>query len=175
MEPLRRQLKVLVTEEVPLPRNTVQALLETLTTLFSRRAKPTRLLYVKGQALVLETPTIVPPSDLEGLESGLFTPYQIIRQHCEISIMEPEATPLLTACIAAGKARAAAEKLSGIVVPLPSTLEDWIPGVSLSDIFGVPVYVDPEGPEDVVFFCSSAGGPMIRDFEQAVACYITRS
>jgi hypothetical protein len=175
MEPLRRQSRVLVSEDVPLPRSTVQALVETIEAIFSRKDKPTRLLYVKGQDLAIETPTLATPTELEGLESGLFTPYQFIRQHCEIAILDPENTPLLTACVAAVRARKAAAILSGIVVSLPETLEDWIPGVPLDEVFGVPVYVDPEVPDGVVFFCSSSAGTLIRDFEQAVACHTSRS
>lgn len=166
---LRRRSRVLISEEVPLPRNTVPALMEALGAIFTRKDKPARLLYVRGESLQVETSRLVDDDELPGLDSGLLTPYQMVRQHCEIDIMEHKATPLLTACLSAARARKQAEMLSGIVVPSADLLEDWLPGVPIGEILGVPVHVDPDAPDGYVFFCSSTKGTMIRDFEQAVA------
>jgi hypothetical protein len=167
---LRRRRKIIVSEEVALPRQTVQGLMEALGALFSRKEKPTRLFYARGEALQVETPRMLEESDLADLDSGLLTPFQMVRQHCELDIFEARESPLLTACLAAAKARKAAEQLTGVVVPDADLLEDWLPGVPIGEVFGVPVYVDPETPDGYVVFCSSSKGRMVRDFEQAVAC-----
>lgn len=149
--------------------------MDALGSLFGRKDKPTRLLYVKGEALQVETPKLLDAPDIEGLDSGLFTPYQAIRQHCEVDVMETEASPLMAACLAVAKVRGQADVLSGVVIQSKDSLDDWLPGVKLDEIFGIPVYIDPETPEGFVFFCSSSRSTMVRDFEQAVACHTNGS
>jgi hypothetical protein len=170
---LKPRRKVITSEAVPLPRPTVQVLLSTIEALFAAKDKPTRILYQKGEDLLVETPRLVAENDdAVELNSGLLTPYQVIRQHCELDILDGRDEGVVTLCRMMESARAGGFLVSGVVTSTPDLLEEWVPRVNVGAAFGVPVYVDPETPRDVVFLCSSSRSTMIRDFERAIAFQI---
>lgn len=171
---LKPRRKVVVAETVPLERKTLSALLSSIEALFSRKDKPTRILYQKGEDLQVEVPRLVDTEEL-GLESGLVTPYQVVRQHCELEIFdEINDDPLLQVCRILARLREGADPV-GVVVPNTEILSAWVPQVDVAAVFGIPVYEDPDAPENFVFFCGSTTGTMVRDFEKAIACEVRRT
>lgn len=171
---LKPRRKVVVAETVPLERKTLSALLSSIEALFSRKDKPTRILYQKGEDLQVEVPRLVDTEEL-GLESGLVTPYQVVRQHCELEIFdEINDDPLLQVCRILARLREGTDPV-GVVVPNTEILSAWVPQVDVAAVFGIPVYEDPDAPENFVFFCGSTTGTMVRDFEKAIACEVRRT
>jgi hypothetical protein len=171
---LKPRRKIVVAETVPLERKTLSALLSSIEALFSRKDKPTRILYQKGEDLQVEVPRLVDTEEL-GLESGLVTPYQVVRQHCELEIFdEINDDPLLQVCRILARLREGADPV-GVVVPNTEILSAWVPQVDVAAVFGIPVYEDPDAPENFVFFCGSTTGTMVRDFEKAIACEVRRT
>lgn len=171
---LKPRRKVVVAETVPLERKTLSALLSSIEALFSRKDKPTRILYQKGKDLQVEVPRLVDTEEL-GLESGLVTPYQVVRQHCELEIFdEINDDPLLQVCRILARLREGTDPV-GVVVPNTEILSAWVPQVDVAAVFGIPVYEDPDAPENFVFFCGSTTGTMVRDFEKAIACEVRRT
>lgn len=171
---LKPRRKVVVAETVPLERKTLSALLSSIEALFSRKDKPTRILYQKGEDLQVEVPRLVDTEEL-GLESGLVTPYQVVRQHCELEIFdEINDDPLLQVCRILVRLREGADPV-GVVVPNTEILSAWVPQVDVAAVFGIPVYEDPDAPENFIFFCGSTTGTMVRDFEKAIACEVRRT
>jgi hypothetical protein len=157
-----------------LERKTLSALLSSIEALFSRKDKPTRILYQKGEDLQVEVPRLVDTEEL-GLESGLVTPYQVVRQHCELEIFdEINDDPLLQVCRILARLREGTDPV-GVVVPNTEILSAWVPQVDVAAVFGIPVYEDPDAPENFVFFCGSTTGTMVRDFEKAIACEVRRT
>lgn len=173
---LKPRRKVVTSEAIPLPRQTVQALVSAIETLFTAKDKPTRILYQKGEDLLVEIPRLITESeDGVDLDSGLLTPYQVVRQYCELEIIESRDEGVVTLCRMMETARAGGMTIAGVVIRTADSLEEWIPRINVGAAFGVPVYVDPETPRDVVFLCSSSRSTMIRDFEKAVAFQIKES
>lgn len=171
---LKPRRKVVVAETVPLERKTLSALLSSIEALFSRKDKPTRILYQKGEDLQVEVPRLVDTEEL-GLESGLVTPYQVVRQHCELEIFdEINDDPLLQVCRILVRLREGTDPV-GVVVPNTEILSAWVPQVDVAAVFGIPVYEDPDAPENFIFFCGSTTGTMVRDFEKAIACEVRRT
>ena len=171
---LKPRRKIVVAETVPLERKTLSALLSSIEALFSRKDKPTRILYQKGEDLQVEVPRLVDTEEL-GLESGLVTPYQVVRQHCELEIFdEINDDPLLQVCRILARLREGTDPV-GVVVPNTEILSAWVPQVDVAAVFGIPVYEDPDAPENFVFFCGSTTGTMVRDFEKAIAYEVRRT
>lgn len=166
---LREKRRVRVTEKIPISRPTVTGLIETFQTAFRGKDKPVRVLYCKGEDLLIER-AVLQDADKEE-DSGFLTPYQMIRQHAELEIQEILEDPLMAACIAVQELRKSGVPLTFIVVMSMDSVRGWLPReIDLSDLLGVEVFVDPDAPEDCVFFCGSQVSPMIRDIEKAICC-----
>lgn len=172
---LKPRRKVMVSEVVPLQRQTVQGLVSAIETLFAGKDKPTRILYQKGEDLQVEIPRLMDAETEElGLDSGLLTPYQIVRQYCELDIIEADKSdPLHLVCSAVADLRKQGMTLAGVVVAEEAVLTDWLRNVSLTEVFGVSVYVDTQAPSNTVFLCGSSKGALIRDFERATAFVVS--
>jgi hypothetical protein len=166
MEPPR---KTVVSRRVPLPTKTVTGLLETVGALMAAKDKPTRILYQRGEDLYVEVPEFVEPADIG---AGLVTPYQMVRQHCDVTIMHaeylPTQDPLRAFCELILELRKTARLFTAVVVPSLGTLRKWLP-IDISQVFGVPILVDADTPAETIFLCGSTHGDMIKDFECAVA------
>lgn len=164
---LKEKHRVLVTETVPISRPTVTGLLETFHIALKGRNKPVRILYTKGEDLLVER-TILKEEDEE---TNLLTPYQMVRQHAELEIRETLDNSLLACCLSAQELRDAGHPLTFIVTSNSSALSAWLPkGVFLDTMFGVQIFFDADTPEDCLFFCGSSVSPMIRDIEKAICC-----
>lgn len=166
---LQPRRKVVVSQTVPLPRNTVPALISTIETLFTAKDRPTRMLYQKGEDLLVEIPKLI-DEDPDARESGLLTPYQVVRQHCEVDIFDADQDDALrTFCAMITQLRKTCPIVSGVVVSSEQLLARWLTGINVEAVFGVTVYVDPDAPKNVVFLCGSTRSALIRDFENTVA------
>jgi hypothetical protein len=141
--------------------------METFQAAFQGKDKPVRVLYSKGEDLIVERTVLV--SDSEDGDPFL-TPYQMIRQHAEIEIQEAIDNPVLACCKAAQEVRRQGFSLIGVVCRTTTEVTSWIVELDISNTFGVEIYTDPECPEGCLFFCGSLSGPMIRDFEKAILC-----
>lgn len=164
---LKERKKIRVTETLPISRPTVTGLLDAFRDAFKGKDKPVRVLYNKGEDLIIERSIL---TDSERLEDGLLTPYQMIRQHSELEIQEVIPDPLLACCSAVQELRRKSFPLTFVVVYSIKALNEWLPTADLADLFGVDVFEDPDAPDECLFFCGSALSPMIRDIEQTICC-----
>jgi hypothetical protein len=164
---LKEKRKVRVTESLPILRPTVTGLMETFEAAFRGRNKPVRLLYSKGEDLLIER-TVFQEEDLE---DPFLTPYQMVRQHADLEIQEVIENALLACCVAVQELRDDNVPLQFIVTSSLEEMKAWIPeGIDFSKLFGVEVFVDADAPEGALFFCGSSVSPMIRDVEKAICC-----
>lgn len=164
---IKERRRVLVTEALPISRPTVTGLFETLEHAFKGKDKPVRVLYTKGEDLLIERTVLRAPDE----DSSLLTPYQMVRQHAELEILSSEKDPVVQCCMASQSLQEDKAPLKFVVVWDFEALRTWLPkGVDLGKAFGVEVYVDPDAPESCIFFCGSAISPMIRDIERAICC-----
>lgn len=164
---LKETRKVRVTETLEIQRPTVTGLMETFQQAFRGRNKPVRVLYSKGEDLLVERTVTVPGEE----ESSLLTPYQMVRQHADLEIQEVMSSPLLACCTAAQELRKSGAPLTFIVVSSKEELQAWLPkSIDLADLFGVELFVDSDTPESCIFMCGSVISPMIRDIEKAICC-----
>jgi hypothetical protein len=160
---------VLVAETVPIPRQTVSGLIETLQAVFSSRSagKPVRVLYNKGEDLLVER--MVLASDLP--DNPFLTPYEMIRQHSELEILEMGGGPVVGSCKAAQRIGEEGYELKNIVCHNVREVESWFSSeLQIRHVFRVPIHEDPDCPEGCIFFCGSRVSEMIRDIEYAVLC-----
>lgn len=160
--------RVLVSRRVPVPSKTVSGLLGVLEQVLSAKNKPTRILYKRGEDLYVEALEL---TDRRPEDGGFVTPYQMVRQHCDLTVTDlqylPAKEPLHTFCDQVVEVRKSAPLFTAVVVPARETLTRWLP-VDVSLVFGVPVLVDPEAPDNSVIFCASSVGDLVADFEAAV-------
>lgn len=165
---IKEKRRVRVTETLPISRPTVTGLLETFQEAFRGKDKPVRVLYSKGEDLLVERSVMREEGDSE---SPFLTAYQMVRQHSELEIQEIKGSPLLAACTAVQDLRDQKSPLTFVVVFSYEALSSWLPkDVDLEKLFGVNLFADPEAPEDCIFFCGSSISPMIRDVEKAICC-----
>jgi hypothetical protein len=165
--------RVVVSQTVPLSKPTVAVLLSTLEGIFHNKDKPIRLLYEKGEDLQVEFSVLRPAEEAPELnmDSGLLTPYQVVRQYCDVSVVADRdigQDNLRVFCKMAEKLRRMCPIISGIILRRAEDLQEWS-GTDLSAAFGIPVYEDPDTPKNTIFLCGSTKSTMLRDFESAIA------
>lgn len=163
---LKLERRVAVSESVPLNRPTVQALCEAITSLFRGRDKPIRILYTKGEGLLVEK---MVPESLVPAESTFLTPYQMVRQHAEVEILEslPPAQMLCRAAMAlADKGHAPTLILSRD----RDVVDRWFPEGRIDTILRLPFFEDLDCPEGYVVLAGSQTGEMLGQIEYAVMC-----
>ena len=166
---LKERRKVRVTETLEIQRPTVNGLMETFQQAFRGKNKPVRVLYSKGEDLLVERSVVIEQGESE--ESSLLTPYQMVRQHADLEIQESIDNSIVACCVAAQSLRKTGAPLTFIVTSNMAALREWLPdGIDLSEIFGVEVFIDTDTPESCIFMCGSVISPMIRDIEKAICC-----
>jgi len=164
---LKERRKVRVTETLEIQRPTVNGLMETFQQAFKGKNKPVRVLYSKGEDLLIERSVLVNQDE----ESSLLTPYQMVRQHADLEIQEVIDNSLIACCVAAQQLRKDGAPLTFIVTANMAELREWLPdGIDLAEMFGVEVFIDADTPESCIFMCGSVISPMIRDIEKAICC-----
>jgi len=166
-ESLGIERRIAVSETVEIPRASVQSLLEVFKQLFTGPDKPVRLLYAKGEPLVVEK--AVPESVLEE-DNHYITAFQMVRQHAEVKIIEAEVTPLEQLCRAAIILSEREHDPTMLVVNNREALDKWFVFGNPSHLFRIPVVEDPECREEFVIMCGSQSGRMMSQIEYAVFC-----
>lgn len=168
---MERRRQVLVSEEVPIPRETVEGLLEATELALRAQFKVQRLLYTRGQkSLVVERRV---PEDLLKKPNDFLTPYQMITQHADVSINDANLEPLHMLAQAVQSLTTEGYKLSMFVCENREVLRRWL-GNDLrpEHIWQVPLLEDPDMHDNGLFVVGSTRGSLIQHIEAAVFCRI---
>lgn len=149
-----------MTEKIEIPRQTVQGLLEVVELVLRKRPSPQKIVYVKGEGLYVERMV-----SKEFSEESLVTPYQVIRQHSEITMGNRTQSiykDLLSANVSLSERGC---KTTCLVVfdkfSLPQSLD-------LSKALQVPLVEDSDCPENCIFVCGSSIDDNIDNIEHSI-------
>ena len=164
---LNQERKVLVSETLTIPRPTIQALLEVIKSAFRGEYGVSRLQYTKGEPLVVER---VVPTSQTGADSPFITPYQMVRQHSEIEILEPLDTPIEAVCKAMELLAEEGHSPTYLVTLQRVAVRKWFRAGRIDHLLRLPFAEDEECPEGLLFICGSKSGPLMSQIEYAVAC-----
>lgn len=164
-----------MTQECEIPVKTVPGLIDAFRSAFDNPAKVERLIYERGRTsftverLVPGTPEVITE------ESGLMTPYQMVRQHGEIDIQDAGADPLHDVARAVQSLTTRGFALTMFVCENKMVVREWLGrDLRLSDIWNVPLAEDPDVEDRGLFCIGSKTGPLVRDAEIAVLCLMER-
>jgi len=164
---LSKESRVLVSERVAIPRPTIQGLFEAIRTAFSMDHGVSRLQYTKGEPLIVER--IIPASSVPK-DSSFVTPYQMVRQHAEIEILEPTETPIEAVCKAMDLLAEEGYSPTYLVTLQRREVRQWFQAGRIDLLLRLPFAEDGECPEGLLFVCGSQSGPLMGQIEYAVAC-----
>jgi hypothetical protein len=160
--------KVVATEVIKLPRTTVQGLCEAIQIAFQGNNKPSRILYTKGEGLIVER--MIPQSEADEA-SEFVTPWEMIRQHAEVEVQESQETALRAICVAASKLADQGFAASMLVTSSKDEVHSWFGNNGRVDkVLRIPIIEDPDCPEKCVVICGSNTGEMVQHIEYAVIC-----
>ena len=161
-------VKVLVSEKVPLPQATLNGLLEAIRQAFQGEFRVVGLLYRRGEDLVVERQVPATSTKDQPTFKG---PYECIRQYAQIRLFEDGTlSPTDRLCRAAMILHDKKMPVTGIVTRSPVRLANWLGGVKAEQVLRVPIFEDPDAPDNRVFICGALNGPAISDVEYAVVC-----
>lgn len=159
---------VTVSETIPLPRNTVEGLIDTLKEVFSsKEAKPFRVVYSKNEPLIVDRRI---RQELAG--GGIsVSAYEMVRQHTDIEIIEQTENPIRMLAKASQSLSNKDCKLICIIANNKFEAYSWFdseirPEKMLNTLF----VEDPECPEECLFLCASKSGSSIKDIEYSILC-----
>jgi len=168
---LPRRRRVLVTETREISPTTVRGLLETIQGVV-REQRVEKLLYVRGEPLVVER--YVPTPDVQDMadDDAFLTAFQAVRQHADLEIQPLHADPLSALARAVQSLTSRRYKLTMFICSSRDAVRSWLGNdLRIEDIWQVPLVEDFEATGGGVFVCGSASGSsMIRDIEAAVFC-----
>lgn len=161
---------VTVSETIPLHRNTVEGLVDTIKEVFSTKedsSKPIRIVYNKNEPLVVDRRV---RQELAG--GGIsVSAYQMVRQHTDIDIVDPTED---TIRVLASAAQAFSDKDIKIVCLVVNNKFDtymWFDKVLRPEkMLNTKLIEDPECPEGCMFLCGSKSGASIKDIEFSILC-----
>jgi len=162
-----RARSVIAAEVVPLTRQSVPGLLETLTSVFQGRDKVVRVYYERGEPLLVER--LVQPSEEGKLRDDFQMPYELVRHGTQFRVSDRDGPPLDRVCHAAQLL--AEEKCApvGLISRSEAAVNTWVgAGLRASAFLRVPFYEDPEAPPRVLFLCGSKTGRALRDADFSV-------
>lgn len=156
---------VTVSETVPLRRNTVEGLIDTIKEVFSDKdRKPVRLVYNKNEPLIVDRRI---RKELAG--DSMVTAYQMVRQHSDIEIVETSADPVRTLAKAAQSLSQKLAKTVCIVVNNKFTAYAWFDSELRPErMLNTIIIEDPECPDDCLFLCGSTTGMSVKDIEFSI-------
>jgi hypothetical protein len=166
---MQSRQRVLVTEVIPIPRPTVQGLLEVFRDAFRGPFKVERLRYSRGDAgVVVERLMPVEEGDPS---SEFLTAYQMVKQHADLEIQEPADSPLESIAKAIQSLTSRRLKFTMFVAESRHAVRAWTGrDLRIEDIWQIPVVEDPEAHDRGIFVCGSSSGTMVQDIEAAVFC-----
>jgi hypothetical protein len=161
---------VTVSETIPLRRNTVEGLIDTIKEVFSSKegfSKPSRIVYNKNEPLIVDRRV---RQELAG-EGVTVSAYQMVRQHTDIDIAEESDNPLRSLALASQGLSNRDVKIICLVVNNKSDAYSWFDKVLRPEkILNTKIIEDPECPENCIFVCGSKNGASIKDIEYTVLC-----
>lgn len=129
--------------------------------------KPFRILYTKGEPLLVER--LVPESSTK--ESDFLTPWEMVRQHADVEIREVGDAPLVTMCKAATSLAEKGYAATMIVANDRDAVDAWFGDNGKIDaVLRLPFLEDPDCPPHSIIFCGSKTGEMVQHIEYAVLC-----
>lgn len=168
---MERQRMVTVTEERPILRSTVQGLIEAFQDAFQGPTKVEKLVYERGKP-TFTVERIVPEAALGGDDMAQFlTPFQMIRQHAELEIQEPQGSMLEAISRAVQAITTRGAKLTMFVCETREMTRVCLGrDLRVEDIWQVPLLEDPDAHEAGIFVIGSKSGPLLRDIEVAILC-----
>jgi hypothetical protein len=141
-------------------------LCEAIVGLFKRPDKPTRILYTKGEGLLVER--TVPESKVPE-DSPFVTPYQMVRQHAEVEIIE-SGTPAEMLCRAATAMAARDYQATMFIARSRDVVDRWFTDGRVDVILRLPFFEDTDCPEGFLVLAGSQTGVMMAQIEYAVLC-----
>lgn len=159
--------RTLIIEEIPVIRETVEGLVETIRTCFSAsKNKPISIQYKKGEPLVIERFVL---KDIVPEAPSFITPYQIVRQYSDMTIkrrlIKDEMLTLEDFCSLVSDLRKLG-KLVSVVVPykdfLPLVLDT---SVDIKNTFGCSFIEDSDCPTNMIVLAGSTTGSNIADID----------
>jgi hypothetical protein len=160
--------RVVVSEEIPLPRETVQGLCEVIRSAFKGPDKPVRILYTKGEALVVERTVTEKKAKAE---DQFLTPWEMVRQHADVEIREVAEDPLRMMCQATTSLVDKGFVPTMLVASNRAEVDSWFGAdVKLDAVLRLPFLEDADCPPHSILFCGSKTGEMVQHIEHAVLC-----
>lgn len=159
---------VTVSETIPLTRNTVEGLIETLKEVFSGKDnKPFRVVYAKNEPLVVDRRV---REELAG-QGVTVSAYQMVRQHTDINIPEQLSSPIRAVAMASQFLSDKDVKLVCIVANNMFDVYKWFDkSIRPEKMLNTKLIEDPECPENCLFVCGSKVGSSIKDIEYSILC-----
>ena len=158
---------ITVSETIPLARNTVEGLIETIQEVFSSKdSKPFRLVYAKNEPLIVDRRI---RKELAGGVS--VSAYEMVRQHSDITIQDAHEDPVRAVALAA---QSLALRDASVVCLVTNNMFEaykWFDAVIRPDqMLNTRMVEDPECPEACLFICGSKSGSSIKDIEYSTLC-----
>lgn len=167
------EAKVPVTETIPLLGTNLSSLLDQLKSIFSGTYRVSRFVYSRGEPLRVER--LVPVSVAHASRDQFATPFQFARQHSRLELQERDDFDTALSMVFRAITRCRDEKSPArfLVCRQESRTNHWVFGeakFTLSTVFGLTVYEDPDTPEGCLVVCGSSAGDLISDTEFSVVC-----
>lgn len=165
---------VAVSEEHPIDGAKVSHLVEAVRSAFDSPMRVERMVYERARpTLTIER---LVPEDALGKDAApaFLTPYQMVRQHADIEVLEPgDWSPVEAVARAVQSLTSRGYRLTMFVVENREVVREWFGrDLRVEDIWQVPLREDPETREDGLFVVGSKVGALIHEIEAAVLCRI---
>lgn len=159
---------VTVSETIPLTRNTVEGLMETLQEVFSNKeSKPFRVVYSKNEPLVVDRRV---RSEIAG-QGITVSAYEMVRQHSEIEIVDESSNPIRCLAKAAQTMSNRDAKLVCLVTNNKFEAYAWFDKeIRPEKMLNTTLVEDPDCPDSCLFICASKSGSSIKDIEYSTLC-----
>ena len=159
---------VTVSETIPLPRNTVEGLIETWQEVFSsKESKPFRVVYSKNEPLVVDRRV---RSEMAG-QGIQVSAYEMVRQHSDIEIVDEVSNPIRCLAKAAQAMSNRDAKLVCLVTNNKFEAYAWFDEeIRPEKMLNTVLIEDPDCPDNCLFVCASKSGSSIKDIEYATLC-----
>ena len=161
---------VTISETIPLHRNTVEGLIDTIKEVFSTKedsSKPIRIVCNKNEPLVVDRRV---RQELAG--GGIsVSAYQMVRQHTDIDIVDSTEDTVRALASAAQVFSDKDIKIVCLVVNNRSDTYSWFDRVLRPEkMLNSKLIEDPDCPENCLFLCGSKSGSSIKDIEFSILC-----
>lgn len=170
--PLQRRRRVLRSEEIEIATTTLRGLLDAVRTAFNNPLRVERLNYTRGNPrLIVER--LVPEGTEQNRDDPFLTPYQMVRQHADVRVVDLSDEGLTTLSRAVQLLSVENYRLTMFVCSNRDFVSRWLGhGLRPDQVWQVPLIEDPDIEFDGILAIGSTRGNLIRDIEAAVVCKI---